>query len=221
MSGRRPGRYFEQRLQACSDRVAAYHAALDRVVQGVATLPEYEMVCRDSVDKALMIATSGLTVVRAARTAGVPGRPRSRHFSRARDILSYKPDEDLPETLVAVWQDTRELAIRPGKFRPRLAAALAYLMVESADGATQRKKIWHSGLPQQLAEETFADYQVAHVQDLLYTWEPLVVEIRRLCAEQGIDGPAPGYFYQVPLSAVADFLLQGLWSSPINGQNRP
>jgi hypothetical protein len=142
------------------------------------------------------------------------GRSSSPDFRRARAILSYKPEETVPEELLAVWQDTRERAIRiGGDAHQRAAAAVAYLMVSSPDGAARRRQIWQSRLPEYLAERTFADYQLSSIQDLVHSSEPLIGEMRRQRTEQGADELPAGHHHLVPLAAVADALGEGLWSS--------
>lgn len=131
----------------------------------------------------------------------------------------------MPEELLAVWQDTRERALRiGGDAHQRAAAAVAFLMVSSPDGAARRRQIWRSRLPEYLAERTLADYQVSSIQDLVHSWEPLIGQMRRQRTEQGADEPPPGHHHLVPLAAVADALGEGLRSSgraARTGHNRP
>jgi hypothetical protein len=109
--------------------------------------------------------------------------------------------------------DTRERALRLGGDAHQRAAAVAYLMVSSPDGAAMRRQIWQSRLPEHLAERTFADYQLSSIQDLVHSSEPLIGEMRRQRTERGADELPAGHHHLVPLAAVADALGEGLWSS--------
>jgi len=92
-------RDLDERLAAARAGVEAHERLTARVVRSEATLPEYQLLFRDRIADRLLKIVSTLTVVRAARQAGVaPSLVTPLPDWRfAGDVLSYRPEEALPE----------------------------------------------------------------------------------------------------------------------------
>jgi len=109
-------RDLDERLAAARAGVEAYERVEARAVHREATLPEYELLFRDRIADRLLKIVSTLTVVRAARRAGVapsPGTPLP-DWRLAGRVLSYRPEEALPDVLQEGIKVLHERAIRRG-----------------------------------------------------------------------------------------------------------
>ncbi len=219
MSRRRWENEFELRLAAAEERMRSCERAQRRDVEGVATLPEYKLLYGDLIAEGLLRAVSTLTVVRAARQAGVaPARTTSPDWRLVTRVLSYRPGEELPKTLEDRVKDLRTRATRPGADpTDRAIAAVNYLRLGSTTGEGRRRQIWSVGLPEREAARAWADPAQAHIGGLVHTWEPLRRDMLRQCIEQTGEGWPEGTCPLVPLEAVARALDDGLWA----GHDRP
>lgn len=211
---------FAERLARARAGVKAAEDLWRRIDRGVATLPEYQFAMRADVDDRLLKIVSTRTVVRAARRARVAaardtGLPDWRLAGR---VLSYRPDEALPERLVDKIGALRERATQPGTDpAARAQAAITYLVLESDTGAARRAKIWTAGLPEQEAATTTSSITPHHIWHLLHTWQPLWDELDRNHLERTGQPRQDGFVGVVPLEAVAHTLDMGLWA----GHERP
>lgn len=219
---KRPKRMSEfiDRLAVARTGVEAYERLRARAVRGVATLPEYEQLFGDSIADRLLKIVSTLTVVRAARRAGVAPSlvtplPDWRLAGR---VLSYRPEQALPFELQKQMKMLGERATwRGGDPVARAEAAITYVVVGSDDGVSRRAQIWTAGLPGHEAARATSDITPWHVLHLLHTWQPLDETTRQSFLEQEGRPLPDDQVINVPLEAVARLLNNGLWV----GRERP
>ncbi len=213
-------RDLDERLAAARAGVEAYERVEARAVHREATLPEYRLVFRDQIADRLLKIVSTLTVVRAARRAGVASSPVTPlpDWRLAGRVLSYRPEEALPDVLQEGMKMLGERATRRGDDPvARAEAAITYLVVASDDGVSRRAQIWTAGLPEHEAARVTSDLTPWHVYHLLHTWQPLDEATRQNFLEQAGRSVPDDQVLNVPLEAVALLLNNGLWA----GRKRP
>ncbi len=213
-------RDLDERLAAARAGVEANERLTARVGRNEATLPEYQLLFRDRIADRLLKIVSTLTVVRAARRAGVAPSlvtplPDWRLAGR---VLSYRPEEALPDVLQEGMKVLHERATRRGDDPvARAEAAITYLVVGSGSGAGRRAQIWTAGLPDYEAARAMSDVTPWHVYHLLHTWQPLDEATRQNFLEQEGRPVPDDQVLNVPLEVVAVLLDNGLWA----GRKRP
>ncbi len=214
---------FEARIRAAGARRQAEAAAIERVACGGADLHDYQLVCQESIRRRRDLTVASLTVVRAQRRAGVRSAEVDGDFlATVRAAMSYLPNEALPWR---VEQDLRHLQaaatatgalttlVDAGK---RASAAISYLIIGPDNGTRMRQRVWNSGLAEEAARTTLADYEVSCIANLLHDWSPWINEARRNRIEtgQGDPGKLDSMKFLVPLQLIAELLEDGLWSRP-------
>lgn len=212
---RKPGRGGRERdlweaLAKAEERQQHLGLLCDRIVRGVATFSEYREVMAKDVDRMLCSIIPTLPVVRARRSAGVrTGTPASADVDLARRVLSYLPEEPLPEAdqeAIQELQSRIEQSTAP--LVDRVSAARGLILMGSADGLPLRRRLWVSGFAETESWRVDADHQKYLIHELLADWQPWEEFLRSAHVEAGGDpGELVDKIQFAPLLLLAYFLL--------------
>jgi len=213
-------------LRVAERQISAWQLVHERVRKGTASLDEYEAVLAEQVKRCYRLIKPTVTTVRTVRERRVPvGYTAEPDFDLVRDLLSYRPEERVPQMLLGAASDLAGRAREPGGVAPvaRVQVVLAYLVLGPDLGLRRRHDLWKGAGPERAAARTLADFQRPHIASILQTWEPLDrhLEAQHLAAH---GEPVPsGMRALVPLSHVATLVRLGLWERPeaaVSGSTR-
>jgi len=133
---------------------------------------------------------SGPNRARAWKSGAASGgrsvaRDSAARLCLAGDVLSYRPEEALPDVLQEGMKLLSGRATRRGDDPvARAEAAITYLVVGSNSGASRRAQIWTAGLPDHEAAKAMSEVTPWHVYHLLHTRQPLDEATRQNFLEQ-------------------------------------
>ncbi len=184
------------------------------ILDGNATLAQYELHCGQDVQQARKRWAPTITVGFARRHLGLDTGWRSERAWLSYlpgDVLSHRPEELLSKDLQAclermddLWRDASQDA------EQRIAAATARLIVGSADGEARRAQLW-SGTGQKLARKKSCDYQRWWNACLLGVWEEVLRTLTALVVADRND-VSEGHYIVAPY-AVYEHLLWNNYGS--------